>query len=162
MSNKSAADKFNKQLAKGVDRMVRSAVIATHKKMAFEALSRVTMKTPVDTGRARGNWLISINASSEDVPYEPTPYAPAKRGQVRGFRAGTSTGKKETESPKQRANARINGVERPKIQGIRDFCTVHLTNNVKYIQYIEEGSKTFQPPAAMVKNTLLELQQMFP
>jgi hypothetical protein len=31
------------------------------KRIAFDAYKRVTLKTPVDTGRARANWLIGIN-----------------------------------------------------------------------------------------------------
>ena len=35
------------------------------RKLAFEAYNGVTLKTPVDTGRARGNW--NIGAGSPDL-----------------------------------------------------------------------------------------------
>jgi hypothetical protein len=38
------------------------------RKVAFEMFSRVIQKTPVDTGRAKSSWVVSINAVPTDVP----------------------------------------------------------------------------------------------
>lgn len=41
-------------------------------KFAFKLYSSIVQKTPVDTGRARGNWLISPNAPTGEVDENAT------------------------------------------------------------------------------------------
>lgn len=41
-------------------------IIPFQKKIVFEALSRLVNKTPVDLGRARGNWQVTINEPAQD------------------------------------------------------------------------------------------------
>lgn len=36
------------------------------RKIAFDILNGVVLKTPVDTGRARGNWQVGISKGSEE------------------------------------------------------------------------------------------------
>lgn len=40
--------------------------------IALDLYSRITKRTPVDTGRARAGWAISVNAPSNYVPPEGT------------------------------------------------------------------------------------------
>lgn len=36
-------------------------IVLLHKKVSLDLFRRVVLKTPVDTGRARGNWMLGIN-----------------------------------------------------------------------------------------------------
>lgn len=44
------------------EREVDKAAVELVKKITLEALRRLVQKTPVDTGRARGNWQTTIHA----------------------------------------------------------------------------------------------------
>ena len=52
---------------------VPAQVVTLHKKIALEALSRIVAKTPVDTGRARGNWQTTINSSPSEELFLTDP-----------------------------------------------------------------------------------------
>lgn len=41
-------------------------VVKAKKLIALEALRRIIQKTPVDTGRARGNWQVSLELLAEE------------------------------------------------------------------------------------------------
>lgn len=42
-------------------------MVLLHKKVSADLFRRVILKTPVDTGRARGNWMIGINTIPQTV-----------------------------------------------------------------------------------------------
>lgn len=42
-------------------------------KIAFEALRRIVLKTPVDTGRARGNWQTTVGSAPAGEQRSETP-----------------------------------------------------------------------------------------
>ena len=75
------ARKTNKMLAKEFTRKVRKVVAEIPKEkvkffmraMTFEALRRLVEKTPVDTGRARGGWMVSISIPSRWKPPKDDP-----------------------------------------------------------------------------------------
>jgi hypothetical protein len=50
------------RLNRAVKEVAPNAVRDFQRLISFEILRRVVLKTPVDEGRARGNWTISINA----------------------------------------------------------------------------------------------------
>jgi hypothetical protein len=107
------------------------------RKVALELFRRVIYKTPVDTGRARANWQVSIgSAASGTVEIDDTNGSATMRqatADSRGFRAGD---------------------------------VIYLTNNLPYIMKLEEGGypdgpKTVggfsrQAPAGMVALTVQE------
>lgn len=45
----------------------QAKILDVKRQIAFELLSSIVQKTPVDTGRARGNWTVSINTKDETV-----------------------------------------------------------------------------------------------
>ena len=57
--NRLASDmaKLAKRVEKGAPKVVRQA--------SLQILTNVTLATPVDTGRARSNWIVSINRPSQ-------------------------------------------------------------------------------------------------
>lgn len=141
-----------------VDKLVPEEVVATQTVVALEALKRVIQKTPVDTGRARGNWQTTIErpARGETKTLDTSG--------AQSISAGTAT-----------------------IAKLKPYQVIWFTNNVPYILVLENGlfnppdpgpSKdrrphrkgrilvrggySIQAPQGMVKVTIQELKQGFP
>jgi len=80
------------------------------RKVALELFRRVILKTPVDTGRARANWQVTIGAIASGTVEIDDKRGTATIGKAtaasRGFKAGD---------------------------------TIYLTNNLPYIMRLEEG-----------------------
>ena len=105
-------DRFQYALKKFSRTMVPEMAELATKKVALDVLRGAVLNTPVDTGRARGNWQVSIN----------TP-------------ATTSSGsadKSGTNSLSQGAS-KINSLPAP------TGTTIWITNNVPYIERLENG-----------------------
>lgn len=99
--------------------------------LALEALSRIVLRTPVDTGRARGNW--QAGAGSPDATVNPV-----------GFdKQGTAT------------IARGAAI----LQAAEPDQTLYITNSLAYILPLEAGHSG-QAPAGMVGVTIAELQPL--
>jgi hypothetical protein len=107
------------------------------RKIALELFRRVIYKTPVDSGRARANWQVTIgSAASGTVQIDDT------NGSATMTRATAAS------------------------RGFRAGDVIYLTNNLPYIMKLEEGGypdgpKTVggfsrQAPAGMVALTVQE------
>lgn len=102
-----------------------------YKTVVFEVFRRIVLRTPVDTGRARGNWQIEVGR-------------PASASLVITGDKGTVT-----EKAFNRADA--------KLAMISAFALVHITNNVEYVYYLEYNRRSKQYPEGMVEITLTEM-----
>lgn len=80
------------------------------RKIALTALDRVVKRTPVDTGRARGNWQTSAGPTNET---EFVAKDPSGRGALAEGRAT--------------------------INAAPPFASITLFNNLPYIEYLENG-----------------------
>jgi hypothetical protein len=111
------------------------------RKVALELFKRVIYKTPVDSGRARANWQVTIGAQAS--------------GTVEiDDKSGGATMSKATAAS----------------AGFKAGDTIYLTNNLPYIRKLEEGGypdgpKTVggfsrQAPAGMVALTVQEFAQV--
>ena len=98
------------------------------RKVALEVFSRVVKKTPVKTGRARGNWQVSVGSPVDGVL------------DVEDKGGGATI------------SAITNGVE--SWEPIKS--AIFLSNNVPYIGKLERGGSQQQAPDGMVKTTLSE------
>lgn len=82
-------DQFGRRMRKlGAD--VEPAVDETLRKVALVANQTLIMATPIDTGRARANWQVSIDAEVEkelDSTDVPTTLA-RNQGVIQGYRGG--------------------------------------------------------------------------
>lgn len=96
---------------KGLDRDVSQL----QKKIFIELIPRVVFRTPVDTGLARGNWIISLDAPV-DIIVEPDP-----NGQLTVDNALAM------------------------LENIRPFQNIFFQNNVPYIEFLELGSSSQAP-----------------
>lgn len=106
------------RVAKNADRTVRKAALA--------ADQAVVMQTPVDTGRARANWIAALDAPADE--------------------AVSSEDKSGGKAMKQAAGVVAS------YDGDRNTA-IHITNNLPYIQRLDEGS-SYQAPAGFVRLAL--------
>lgn len=133
-------ERFNAEVKKFAKDLTEVELVLFHKKVSFEAFSRIVQKTPVDTGRARGNWQLTIGAPAEDV-LENFPDAFNVLGSA------------EDEAGIERALSQLSD--------LKPFQVVFISNNVAYIIFLEEGTSK-QAPQGMVAETFEELLQIFP
>ena len=123
----SSLKNFNNAISKFSRKLISEDLVTFHKTIALLVLRGVVLKTPVDTGRARGNWQVTINNQAE--------------GEV-DPRDSISAGQQQLAS-------------------IKPFDVVWISNNVPYIEFLEEGSST-QAPEGMLALTLEEITRIFP
>ena len=97
----------------------------------------IVMKTPVLSGRARGNWYPSVGSPSDRVGEHV---------------AGVSvTGEAVTAEEKGRAKAVTD-----KLEGLDlGVQSAYITNNLDYILRLEDGYSPKAPPNAMVQQTII-------
>lgn len=115
---------------KGMD-VIGSAVDKAMRAVAMETVSRVMLRTPVDTGRARANWNVSM-----DAPIDATSDFADWQGALDG-NVGTANAADFNFAGRRRA--------------------LFLANGLPYIERLEAGWSK-QAPAGMVALTLAEMQ----
>lgn len=116
--------RFAEKANGNIEQVARQAVVL--------AAQGLVMRTPVDTGRARGNWVLGVGAINYEVV------------DTRTDRGGGAT---------QGAIAAAMLTVR-----IVSVPYLYVTNSLPYIQRLEDGWSQ-QTPAGMVKATLAELPQ---
>jgi len=126
------ADAFNftLDLRKFVDSIPEEMVKPVVQKLAMHALRGVVMKSPVDTGRFRGNWNVAVN----HIDYSVTT-APDKSG---GGVIAKGAALIAAAEPDQ---------------------AIFISNNVPYAVALEFGHSK-QAPAGVVALTFAELESM--
>jgi hypothetical protein len=110
----------------------REQIKIVPRKVALDVLRRVVMRTPVDQGRARGNWQTSVGAPVEQEIER------FDKGGGQAIESGASV---------------IEGWDAKEV-------AVFIMNNVPYIQALEDGHSKSQAPHGMVKITLAEFEQI--
>lgn len=124
----SGADDFAKSLEEAAN-SVDDVVTEIQQTIALSALIKIIRKTPVDTGRARGNWQCAMAKRPKGV----------------------------LENEDKSGQATINkGVDKAnKIANVGDVF--YITNNLPYIERLENGWSK-QAPAGMVQISLDEIE----
>lgn len=129
-------NEFDRELKVFAQIIVPNAHLNVVKKVATEALRRVVNKTPVDTGRARSNWMTALNTiPSETV--ELTADLSREQASAVSINRGLNV-----------------------IDSAQPFTTISIANNLPYIGVLEYGGSK-QAPEGMVRVTLAELEAMF-
>lgn len=117
---------------------IRKDVIPAHawltEQLAFEVFNRVTLKTPVDTGRARASWTFNEGSPDTSTPPPGSYGAPSLKPTGGVFRGGEFA---------------------VSFSGQR-FPVYFVSNALPYIIPLEMGSSG-QAPSGMVSVTLAEL-----
>ena len=114
--------------AKG-ERLVRALILGLYRD--------VILATPVDTGRARSNWMLSI-----DTP---------NRGTVN---ADDSGAKKNQHSGRSKAMTMVGDA---KLRNMGKASRVYISNSLPYIKALEEGHSP-QAPNGMLETALKKLK----
>jgi hypothetical protein len=104
---------------------LRDATARSSRRLALRSLELVSQQTPIDTGHAQSNWVLSVGA----------PYT-----QIDGSKDAVSTAAQQA------------GISRIKRYRIGEGA-IWLTNNVPYIVILNLGSST-QAPSAFVEKAL--------
>jgi hypothetical protein len=107
---------FEAGVIKVSKKLTQEDLLLFQQKIALLALQRIVDKTPVDSGRARGNWQVTVGEPATTV-----------------LDAKTKTGVRS----KQKGTTRILGVSKP-------FQIIWMANNLPYIEVLEDGG--FIPP----------------
>lgn len=105
------------------------------KKLAFDIFADVVAGTPVDTGRAMNNWMISVGNPSRST---------TDKG---GNKASVKAAKRSA------ADAEL--------AQVRPFDTVWISNNLPYITFLEEGCSKQAPNgwvARAIQNNFAKLK----
>lgn len=106
--------------------------------IALEVFRRIILKTPVDTGRARGNWLCTIGVPAEAMA----------KGED-WFQGQTSNDFDKS------GRAAIEEASNQVLAWKPEDIAIFLTNNLPYIERLENGWSD-QAPAGMVAITIAE------
>lgn len=123
-----------------VSKWVRKAkgnTSAVVRKIVFDLGARVIMRTPVDTGRARANWMFSIGTPDRSTTDALDTTTGTNSGGV-----GNSVAKANLST----ALANYDPFKNP---------IIYFTNSVPYIGKLEYGSSK-QAPQGMIRLTVAE------
>ena len=112
------------------------------RKVSFELFSRVIMRTPVKTGRLRGNWQATTDKPAQSEVNRDDNQAPTNQRGV-----GSSSAKQAMEEL---------------VLGIGNPTVFHLTNPLPYARVIEYGDPhgSEQAPQGMVRVSVAEFQDV--
>lgn len=113
--------------------------------VALQMFGSIVLRTPVDTGRARGNWQIEFNKT-------PT-------GEVGTAESWTQKGSEGVQAPTEsRTSIAVTNEAQNRIgYGDKEFNSIVMANNLPYINRLETGWSD-QAPAGMVRITLTEFE----
>ncbi len=111
------------------------------RKVALAVDQTVVMATPVDTGRARSNWIVSLGAP---VSYTVPAYTPGK---------GQSTAQQNAQQAIDQGKAVI--------AGYNGGTSINITNNLVYIGALNNGWSA-QAPANFVEQAIMAGVQVIP
>lgn len=129
-------NKFDKQLREFGEVYVPKMHNQLIRKLALDILQRIVLRTPVDTGRARANWMVAVNK----VPVGTIEIDNLSREQATNF-------------------AMSKGI--PIIENAKEYSSISLANNLPYIGVLEFDGHSKQAPDGMVRVTLSEIQSIF-
>lgn len=125
------ARQFAIELDEWFEDEVEGTVLAVTQKVAMYALSGVVLKSPVDTGRFRGNWITELGSWTAQVTDS------VDKGGSQTINAGQST-----------------------IGRANPYQVVYLSNSLPYANRLENGWSN-QAPGGMVAITVAEIEVMF-
>ena len=96
--------------------------------------------TPVDTGNAVSNWQITLDSPAEDIRPAFVPYKEGYMKQTNGERAWTH--RANTEVTRQQNIGPAMELANQTIDSATPEQPIHITNNLPYIQALDEGHST--------------------
>lgn len=144
-----ALGNFELDIQKFVDKAKGNTTLVV-RKIALDLFKRVIQKSPVDTGRFKSNWQVSINSIpagtiglAEDISHTRGGRERKRGAEARGTFAGNFALAKATTTALQFKTGEV----------------IYLVNNLEYARALEYGHSK-QAPAGMVRLTLAEFPQV--
>lgn len=113
------------------------------KKIVIDIFSKVILRTPVDTGRARANWVVGLNGPNQMLASSTE----VDKGRV------DPTGM-------ARSKAKTRMIQWVRGANVETTKSYFLTNNVVYAIRLEYGWSRKQAPSGMVRVTLREYRKI--
>jgi len=123
------------------------------KKIALDCFSKIIMRSPVDTGRFRGNWQVSIG----EMP-AGTILIESENKKIASAEDDEATEEKERSVYDKDGTITV-GKAQAEILGLKAGDVIFLVNNLPYAWQLENGHSR-QSPNGMVELTVIEYQQM--
>jgi len=127
---------FNLGIDNFIKTLVPDQVALTQRLITLQMLNGVVRRSPVDLGRFRGNWQVSLEAPVLDVL--------SALDAAGGLGGGEAT-----------LNANLGAVE-----GLKAFSISYVQNNLPYAGVLEDGSSK-QAPGGMVSVTVESVGAQF-
>ncbi len=127
-------------------RKVERGVLLVQKKLAFEILSRCISKSPVDTGRYRGNWQLGVGERPTGTLTPPNMQPKNTTGVPRAPISASGADLAD-------ANAKLAAMQKPEL--------INIVNNLPYAQPLEDGHSQ-QAPAGVLSTTIAEIRAQAP
>ena len=140
MSNERNIEIFSLGLAEALEAAQENAE-EVFRSAAFDLFSKIIQRTPVDTGRARANWQLTIRS-------------PDLKKIGRGRKRKATAAKLLSDKRK----AEIVALDRL-YDDWKPGYSVWITNNLPYINRLETGTWSDQAPQGMVAISIAEVQQ---
>ncbi len=142
---------FSRRIKLATRKLPAQKSLLLQKKVALEALRSLVFMTPVDTGRARGNWVVTMNTPSKANPFKGDMRI--RQGGDFDANSAAATAFAMEQTSKILSYQRMNQV-------------IWITNNTPYILELEgvgdaPGPTSSQAPAGMLRITKLRLELMF-
>ena len=106
---------------------------------AFSIFNRVVMKTPVDTGQARSNWLVSINEEDNNVLGAEVKTSVKKIKRRKGENAGKTEVVRKRSVKLERSGDKTIEQGRMAIAFAHGDDKIIIQNNLPYIRMLEFG-----------------------
>jgi hypothetical protein len=120
-----------KDLSLKLDRLAKTIPVNVRRNLKQTVLvidQALVTSTPVDTGRARANWIVGSGPSTAAID----AYVPGTNG---------TTAQANTEAALQQAREFLDA---------NAISVIYISNNLSYIQYLNEGSSA-QAPAGFIE-----------
>lgn len=118
-----------------IDRFIAEDVVGGVTKLqrvvATGGLQKVNLKSPVDTGRFRGGWVVSVNSTRDDDPNRLDPSGALSLSEGLGV-----------------------------INKAPAFSEIYVQNNVEYAEALEDGHSG-QAPEGILAISVAELETVF-
>ena len=146
MPDERALRRFEADLEAFANRLDVGVGVVTQR-VALQVFTGVVQKTPVDTGRAKSNWGINVGAPSPPPSHAMTEEESKSRRKA-GNKANAAS---EEAKALAYASAELGSVD--------GSDAVHITNNLPYIQALNDGHSD-QAPKGFVEDTVAEVAQV--
>lgn len=139
------AKRFKLDVQRFASELTEEGILKAHRALTLIALERIIDRTPVDTGRARGNW-------------QTTTITPAKGVIDKQWKARRKDDDARRGVNGANAKARAMKMGNAAIATLRPFSISHITNNLPYIEALENGHSK-RAPQGMLAVTFAELDK---